>query len=167
MVSVVQCLISFDAVAASLTVGSILLVAILAKYIQTRRRLHRWTVRFPLSRDLSANEGESEQDLDLNSENKIYDGWLIVRFAIAFVFIETFQILSIFSEIMQLNTNKKEVLPEQPDTSVSRAQVDFIEFIPGVSTGLLVSHAILTFDSLSFGHLCKFETLVKRHIHPC
>ncbi|KAI3338371.1 hypothetical protein F4824DRAFT_458998 [Ustulina deusta] len=123
--------------AASLTVGSILLVAILAKYIQTRRRLHRWTVRFPLSRDLSANEGESEQDLDLNSENKIYDGWLIVRFAIAFVFIETFQILSIFSEIMQLNTNKKEVLPEQPDTSVSRAQVDFIEFIPGVSTGLL------------------------------
>ncbi|KAI0431354.1 hypothetical protein F5Y09DRAFT_197714 [Xylaria sp. FL1042] len=123
--------------AASLFFGSIFLVAILAKYIHTRRRLHRWTIRYPLSRDMSENGGGSGQDSDLASENRIYDGWLIVRFTIAFLFIEAFQILSILSEIAQTNNNTKQVLPDQPDTSASRARVDFVEFLPGVSTGLL------------------------------
>ncbi|KAI1426256.1 hypothetical protein F5Y12DRAFT_783993 [Xylaria sp. FL1777] len=124
--------------AASLFLGSILLAGILAKYIHTRRRLHRWTIRYPLSRDMNRNEAESGQDSDSHSENRIYDGWLIVRFSIAFLFIEAFQILSILSEIAQTNNNTKKVLPAQPDTSASHAQTDFISFIPGVSTGLLV-----------------------------
>ncbi|KAI1311754.1 hypothetical protein F5Y03DRAFT_391310 [Xylaria venustula] len=123
--------------AASLFLGSILLIAILAKYIQTRRRLHRWTIRYPLSRDMSENGGQSGQDSDLDSGNRIYDGWLIVRFSIAFLFIEAFQILSILSELTQANNNTEKVLPEQPDTSACRARVDFVEFLPGVSTGLL------------------------------
>ncbi|KAI0970732.1 hypothetical protein F4678DRAFT_100989 [Xylaria arbuscula] len=123
--------------AASLFLGSILLVAILAKYIQTRRRLHRWTIRYPLSRDMSENGGQSGQDSDLDSGNRIYDGWLIVRFSIAFLFIEAFQILSILSELTQANNNTEKVLPDQPDTSACRARVDFVEFLPGVFTGLL------------------------------
>ncbi|KAI0420373.1 hypothetical protein F5X98DRAFT_25752 [Xylaria grammica] len=123
--------------AASLTLGSIVLVAILAKYIHTRRRLHRWTVRYPLSRDLNSNSGESGLDSD-SEHHSIYDGWLIVRFAIALAFIEAFQILTILSEVAQIRGNREEVLPEQPDISAARAVVDFVEFIPGVSTGLLV-----------------------------
>ncbi|KAI1754667.1 hypothetical protein F4782DRAFT_454505 [Xylaria castorea] len=120
--------------AASLSLGSILVVVILAKYIQTRRKLHRWTVRFPLPRDANDN-GEDGQDLESES---IYDGWLIVRFAIALLFIEVFQILTILSEVAQINNNKKEALPADPDISATRAKVDFVEFIPGVSAGLLV-----------------------------
>ncbi|KAI0102386.1 hypothetical protein GGR51DRAFT_562559 [Nemania sp. FL0031] len=123
--------------AASLTVGSILLLAILAKYIQTRRRTHRWTVRYPLPGSNNGNEGEDE--LDLNSEDSIYDRWLIVRFVISLLFIEAFQILTILSEVAQINNNKKEVLPSEPDTSAAHARIDFLEFIPGVSAGLLVS----------------------------
>ncbi|KAF2971409.1 hypothetical protein GQX73_g2145 [Xylaria multiplex] len=122
--------------AASLTLGSITLITILVKYIQTRRRLHRWTVRYPLSTDLNDNSGESGQDSD--SVHSIYDGWLVVRFTIALLFIEAFQILAILSEIAQVNNNKEEVLPEKPDLSAGHAVVDFVEYIPGVSTGLLV-----------------------------
>ncbi|KAI1128474.1 hypothetical protein F5Y10DRAFT_240457 [Nemania abortiva] len=123
--------------AASFTIGGILLIAILFKYIQTRRKLHRWTVRFPLPGTLSANnEGEDEQDL--NSEESIYDSWLIVRFVISLLFIEAFQILTILSEVAQINNNKKEALPSEPDLSAAHARVDFIEFIPGVTAGLLV-----------------------------
>ncbi|KAI0407933.1 hypothetical protein F4802DRAFT_494153 [Xylaria palmicola] len=123
--------------ATSLTLGSVLVVAILAKYIQARRKLHRWTIRYPLCRGSNENtRQEDEQGAD--SENSIYDGWLIVRFAIALFFIETFQVLTILSEIAQINKNKKESLPAEPDLSASRAQVDFVEFIPGVSAGLLV-----------------------------
>ncbi|KAI0806528.1 hypothetical protein GGR55DRAFT_696948 [Xylaria sp. FL0064] len=123
--------------AASLFFGSIFLVAILGKYIHTRRRSHRWTIRYPLSQNRSENEGGSGQDSDLNTDNRIYDGWLIVRFAIAFLFIEAFQILSVLSELAQTKNNTKQVLPHKPDTSASRARVDFVEFLPGVSTGLL------------------------------
>jgi hypothetical protein len=128
-------------VALSFTVGGILLLAILAKYIQTRRKLHRWTVRFPLP-GIAAENGEEE--LDLNSEDSIYDSWLIVRFVISLLFIEAFQILTILSEVAQVNNNKKEALPPEPDISAARARVDFLEFIPGVSTGLLVSCASAT-----------------------
>ncbi|KAH8158234.1 hypothetical protein CIB48_g10019 [Xylaria polymorpha] len=121
--------------AASLSLGSILVVVILVKYIQTRRKLHRWTVRFPLPRDANDN-GEDGQDTD--SEDSIYDGWLIVRFAIALLFIEAFQILTILSEVAQINNNKEEALPPEPDISAAHAQVDFVEFIPGVSAGLLL-----------------------------
>ncbi|KAI0193642.1 hypothetical protein EV127DRAFT_247668 [Xylaria flabelliformis] len=126
--------------AASLLLGSILVIAILAKYIQTRRKIHRWTVRFPLPRDPNDNDEEERESL--------YDGWLIVRFAIALLFIEAFQILTILSEVSQVNNNKKEALPAEPDISAAHAKVDFVEFIPGVSAGLLVSYTIVLVDKI-------------------
>ena len=127
--------------AISLSVGSILLAAILFKYIRTRRRLHRWTIRFPLSRNFNESEGGNGQTSDFGSEpeNRIYDGWLIIRFTIAFLFIEVFQILSTLSEISKIRDNKEEYLPDEPDTSAQRARSDLVQFLPGVSAGLLVS----------------------------
>ncbi|KAK5632472.1 hypothetical protein RRF57_008186 [Xylaria bambusicola] len=126
--------------AISLTVGSILIAVIMFKYIQTRRKLHRWTIRYPIPRNLNEAEGENGQnsDLESDSENRIYDGWLIVRFTIAFIFIEIFQILSTLSELMQIRDNKEEVLPNEPDISARHARDDFGSFLPGVSAGLLV-----------------------------
>ncbi|KAI0451526.1 hypothetical protein F5B21DRAFT_380726 [Xylaria acuta] len=140
--------------ASSLSLGSILVVAILAKYIQTRRKLHRWTVRYPLPRDAN---GEDEQDL--GSEDSIYDGWLIVRFAIALFFIEGFQILTILSEVTQINNNKKEAQPAEPDISAAHARVDFVEFIPGVSAGLLV---FLVFGTTRTCQRTIFDSLIPR-----
>jgi hypothetical protein len=72
-------------------------------------------------------------------DDSIYDSWLIVRFAIAFFFIQAFQILTILSEVTQFNNNKKEARPAEPDTSAAHAQIDFVSFLLGVSAGLLVS----------------------------
>ncbi|TRX88375.1 hypothetical protein FHL15_010751 [Xylaria flabelliformis] len=137
--------------AASLSLGSILVIVILAKYIQTRRKIHRWTVRFPLPRDPNDN-GEEEQE-------SLYDGWLIVRFAIALLFIEAFQILTILSEVAQTNNNKKEALPAEPDISAAHAKVDFVEFIPGVSAGLLV---FLVFGTTRTCQRTIFSLLIPR-----
>ncbi|KAJ2997915.1 hypothetical protein NUW58_g497 [Xylaria curta] len=122
--------------ASSLLLGSFLLVAILAKYIRTRRRLHRQTARCPFPGGPDSNGVGDGRDSD--SEDSIYDGWLLVRFAIALIFIGAFQILTILSEVAQLRNNRKEALPPKPDLSAARARVDFIEFMPGVSAGLLV-----------------------------
>ncbi|KAI0517326.1 hypothetical protein F5B22DRAFT_645961 [Xylaria bambusicola] len=147
--------------AISLTVGSILLVVIMFKYIQTRRRLHRWTIRYPIPRNLDETEGENGQNLDWDSdsENRIYDGWLIVRFTIAFVFLEIFQILSTLSELMQIRDNKEEVLPDEPDISANRARDDFVSFLPGVSAGLLVF--------LVFGTTKASKCTLYRMLFPC
>lgn len=149
--------------AASLSLGSILVVVILVKYIQTRRKLHRWTVRFPLPRDANDN-GEDGQDTD--SEDSIYDGWLIVRFAIALLFIEAFQILTILSEVAQINNNKEEALPPEPDISAAHAQVDFVEFIPGVSAGLLVSYPSISVDGTLISKLSSFRTVAGNYTSP-
>ncbi|KAI0472287.1 hypothetical protein F4859DRAFT_483667 [Xylaria cf. heliscus] len=147
--------------ASSLSLGSILVVVILVKYIQTRRKLHRWTVRYPLTRDANDNGGADGRDLD--SEDSIYDGWLIVRFAIALFFIEAFQILTILSEVAQINNNKKEALPAEPDLSAAHAKIDFVEFMPGVSAGLLV---FLVFGTTRTCQRTIFSSLVPRRFRP-
>ncbi|KAI0200549.1 hypothetical protein F4808DRAFT_154800 [Astrocystis sublimbata] len=124
--------------ATSLSLGSILVFAILAKYILSRRKIHRWTIRYPPPREAGNANGADGQGLNLQENNSIYDAWLIVRFAIALFFIEAFQLLTILYEIAQVNKNKQEALPDKPDISVTRAQLDFVAFIPGVSAGLLV-----------------------------
>ncbi|KAI1813787.1 hypothetical protein GGS20DRAFT_586110 [Poronia punctata] len=97
--------------AASLLLGSIFLIAIFAKYIHTRRNVRR---------------------------DGIYDSWLIVRFAIAFFFIEAFQTLTLLSEIVKYKYNNDDMeRPVAPDLSAARARGDFAEFVPGVSAGLL------------------------------
>jgi hypothetical protein len=121
-------------VAASILLGSIFLVAILIKYIYTRRRTHRWIVRYPISR--GSNEGTGS---GFGPQESIYDNWLIVRFTTAFLFLEAFQILTVLSQIAQVNGNRKEALPKEADLSAAHASIDYLEFLPGVSTGLLVS----------------------------
>lgn len=143
-----------NAGAASLTLGAALLVAILAKYIQTRRKVHRWSTRYhqqqqqhqnqnpqrhrPQGSTVSAGSssgGGARVDPDGSG---IYDKWLIIRFTVALLFIEVFQILTIFSEVTKLYSTRPENLPPEPDTSAARARGDFTQFLPGVSIGLLV-----------------------------
>ncbi|KAI0390011.1 hypothetical protein F5Y17DRAFT_469247 [Xylariaceae sp. FL0594] len=133
--------------ASSLLLGGILLIAILAKYIYTRRRMRLWMLPHHPSPppqvgnpDDSGDGGEDGPRMDILEERTggIYDSWLILRFAIAFVFLEAFQILNILSEIAQVNSNREEVLPDEPDLSAAYARGDFAKFLPGVSAGLLV-----------------------------
>ncbi|KAI1639134.1 hypothetical protein F4809DRAFT_648771 [Biscogniauxia mediterranea] len=127
-------------VVASLTLGSMFLAVILVKYIYTRRRFLPWNVRCPCSR---GSEGLGHSTICSISQShhcsNIYDRWLIIRFTIAFVLLGVFQVAMISTEVSHLRNGTKEMLGDEPNLSTSRATTDFVLFMPGVSTGLVVS----------------------------
>lgn len=121
----------------SLSIGSLLLIAILIKYIYTRHRLISWNTRYLFSRRSGETDGHILDILD--GHQSIYDRWLVLRFSIAFVVLAVFQLITILSEISQLSHHTTEQLGEYADLSAARAINDFLLFMPGVSTSLLVS----------------------------
>ncbi|OTA57962.1 hypothetical protein K449DRAFT_374214 [Hypoxylon sp. EC38] len=123
----------------SLTFGSILLIAILIKYIYARHRLVSWNARYLFSRRSQETDGEILNVLDRgDGRQSIYDRWLVLRFSIAFVVLAVFQLITILLEISQLSHHTKEKIGEAPNLSAEKAKNDFLLFLPGVSTSLLV-----------------------------
>ncbi|KAI1780825.1 hypothetical protein F4818DRAFT_396997 [Hypoxylon cercidicola] len=124
----------------SLTFGSLLLMAILVKYIWTRHQLISWNARYLFSRRSQEAGGEIINVLDRGDGTRTatYDRWLVLRFSIGFVVLATFQLITILSEIAQLSHHTKEKLGDAADLSVAKAKNDFLLFMPGVSTSLLV-----------------------------
>ncbi|KAI2616319.1 hypothetical protein GGR54DRAFT_649609 [Hypoxylon sp. NC1633] len=152
--AILMCLLRLDAVQSShwgflvlanfnimisLSIGSVLLIAILIKYIYTRHRLISWNARYLFSR---RSEGPGEDIIDVldqgDGRNGNYDHWLVLRFSIGFVVLGTFQLITILSEVAQLSNHTKEKLGDSADLSATRAKGDFLLFMPGVSTSLLV-----------------------------
>ncbi|OTB00825.1 hypothetical protein M426DRAFT_226894 [Hypoxylon sp. CI-4A] len=124
----------------SLTFGSILLIAILLKYIYTRHRLVSWNARYIFSRRSQEPGGEILSVLDRgDGRQSIYDRWLVLRFSIGFVVLAVFQLITILSEVAQLASHTRDKIGEVADLSAAKAKSDFLLFMPGVSTSLLVS----------------------------
>ncbi|KAI1798536.1 hypothetical protein F4811DRAFT_198669 [Daldinia bambusicola] len=123
----------------TLTIGSILLMAILIKYIYIRRQLLSWNASYSLSRQSPDVGGEILNTLDHGDgcENK-YDRWLVLRFSVAFVVLGVFQLTTFLLEIRQLSNHTMEKLGESANLSKEKAINDFLHFLPGVSTSLLV-----------------------------
>ncbi|CAJ2512055.1 Uu.00g076800.m01.CDS01 [Anthostomella pinea] len=133
------------AIVVSLTGGSLLLLTLLVKYIQTRRLLVSWNAHCDSSRSSQDEIRDRDQEaipsirtLEREHYRSIYDKWLVIRFTIAFVLLGGFQIITITSEVLQLHNNTRETLGDAPNLSPDAAKVDFLLFMPGVSTSLLV-----------------------------
>ncbi|KAI1762560.1 hypothetical protein GGR53DRAFT_414928 [Hypoxylon sp. FL1150] len=124
----------------SLTFGSLLLMAILVKYIWTRHRLISWNARYLFSRRSQEVDGDIMNVLDRGDGTRraTYDRWLVLRFSIGFVVLAVFQLITILSEVAQLSNLTKEKLGNEADLSAAKAKNDFLLFMPGVSTSLLV-----------------------------
>ncbi|KAI0181673.1 hypothetical protein GGR52DRAFT_584061 [Hypoxylon sp. FL1284] len=124
----------------SLTFGTVLLMAILGKYIWTRHQLLSWNARYLFSRREHEVDGEIINVLDRGDGTRraTYDRWLVLRFSIGFVVLAVFQLITILSEVSQLSNHTKEKLGDAPDLSAGKAKHDFLLFMPGVSTSLLV-----------------------------
>ncbi|KAI0133291.1 hypothetical protein F4776DRAFT_664053 [Hypoxylon sp. NC0597] len=117
----------------SLTVGSILLIAILIKYVYTRHQLVSWNARYLFSRRSQETGGEIINVLDRgDGRQSIYDRWLVLRFSIAFVVLAVFQLITILLEISQMSHHTKENIGEAPNLSAEKAKNDFLLFMPGV-----------------------------------
>ncbi|KAI1084672.1 hypothetical protein F5B20DRAFT_216908 [Whalleya microplaca] len=124
----------------SLSIGSLLLIAILIKYFYTRHRLVSWNARSCFSRRPRGACGEIINVLDQGEgRQSIYDSWLVIRFSLSFVALGTFQLITILSELSQLQHHTKENLGNAANISAERARNDFVLFMPGVSTSALVS----------------------------
>ncbi|KAI0002645.1 hypothetical protein F4779DRAFT_128258 [Xylariaceae sp. FL0662B] len=122
----------------SLSIGGILLIAILVKYFHTRHRLVSWNIRYWCARR-SQETCEIINVLDQGEgRQSIYDRWLVIRFSLAFVVIGTFQLLTILSELAQLQHHTRENLGDFANVSADGAKNDFVLFMPGVSTSVLV-----------------------------
>jgi hypothetical protein len=138
----------------------VLLIAILVKYIQTRRQLLSWNVKYGYSSSRTATGSTIIVDTTTVQEPRrsIYDRWLVLRFSIGFFTLgwvrtlahgapslndthisdsRLFQLLTIMFEILSVNHNSADALRDAPDLSVERLRTDFLLFMPGVSASLL------------------------------
>lgn len=128
----------------SFGIGSLLLLAILIKYIHSRAALMSWNVRYGQnSSTQNTNPYSGTGSMPSGSRpgiarRNIYDSWLAVRFTVAFVALGLFEVVVIFFQLRAANTNTKENIPPEPDLSAARAQGDFALFVPGVSASFLI-----------------------------
>ncbi|KAI0597003.1 hypothetical protein F4775DRAFT_271632 [Biscogniauxia sp. FL1348] len=120
---------------ACLTVGAILLLAILGKYVHIRRNALSWHVRYGESGARTEESGMEpwHRNMRRKRTQNIYDRWLLVRFAIAFIVIACFQVSLVVFQGRQLRINSEAEI----DLSAGRAQEDFVTFMPGVTASLL------------------------------
>ncbi|KAI0012794.1 hypothetical protein F4779DRAFT_566871 [Xylariaceae sp. FL0662B] len=129
----------------SLSLGGILLLAILGKYIHTRRKLLSWHVNY--GNDASTSRRTERLDSfatattseDKQAKGSIYDRWLLVRFSIAFVVIGCYEaVLTVFQISQMARSGTTAAVGDAANLSLSRARSDFLQFMVGVSASLLV-----------------------------
>ncbi|KAI0136954.1 hypothetical protein BJ170DRAFT_677815 [Xylariales sp. AK1849] len=122
-----------------LTVGIVLLLAILGKYVHTRRLLLSWNVQYGGS---TGSQSQPSSRVSLGGATRhtrsIYDRWLMVRFTITFMMLGIFELLSILFQVSSSKTNTLEHLGDHPNVSASRAIGDFVLFMPGCCASLLL-----------------------------
>lgn len=125
---------------ASFAVGSLLLLAILGKYVHTRFALLSWTVRYGRqSQDtddgsaMASNGGQARPARRTN----IYDRWPVIRFTIAFVALSLFELVVIVFQLHAASNNNRANIPKEPDLSAAKGQPDFALFVPGPGANLL------------------------------
>ncbi|KAI1343747.1 hypothetical protein F5Y15DRAFT_177170 [Xylariaceae sp. FL0016] len=132
----------------SLTLGSITMIAILVRYVQTRKKFSQWSAPNGTSNtnETGATEGSSPitesgtYRTKKNPEKKpgIYDRWLMVRFTCAFFVLGVFDVTNTLFQLTATQNNRKDLGSTEPDLSVARANSTFFLFMPGASPGVFL-----------------------------
>ncbi|CZR59817.1 uncharacterized protein PAC_09711 [Phialocephala subalpina] len=142
--------ISYIVMFSSLSMGSILLILILYKYMKTRRlvsgysRRGRWWASGS-SKDRSENRSgndigagyTAESGVTSSTRRSIYDRALVTRFTIGFVILALFEVAIIVFTLFQANNNASIAASGEPNHSVSNTISDILLFIPGVTASLV------------------------------
>ncbi|KAK1977293.1 hypothetical protein LZ30DRAFT_601538 [Colletotrichum cereale] len=126
----------------SLAVGCSTMLAILTRYVQSRRKL----TSFNASYGASSQTGSRSADTTINpSANKphptqrsVYDRWLMGRFTIAFLALSIFEVTNTLFQLASVNNIKKDAALTEPDFSLERAKSTFALFLPGVTPGIFL-----------------------------
>ncbi|KAF3767427.1 hypothetical protein M406DRAFT_239760, partial [Cryphonectria parasitica EP155] len=152
----------------SLAVGSILLIAILVRYITTRTEAS-WQVNYAIR---SSVDSEAQDDNSLAtfntasggpplSQRSIYDNWLVVRFALAFAGLAAYELVVILAEVSFAVGTDEIASDENVDLTVSDAITDCKSFLPGVTASIL---AFLVFGTTKTFSEFFYRKLVPRTI---
>ncbi|KAK2792406.1 hypothetical protein FQN52_003341 [Onygenales sp. PD_12] len=117
----------------STSLGSILVMLTLYKYIRSRRELSRagaWSgsTNYPRNnRSLSSGDRSRRKD----------EQWLIVRFTIGFCILMIFELCMVTYQIIQSRNVSTDQTTTTPDLSVPRTKTDLLAFFPGVTASLV------------------------------
>ncbi|KAK7978454.1 hypothetical protein PG996_004503 [Apiospora saccharicola] len=127
----------------SLAIGSGTVVAILARYINSRKSITNWTPQQGTgntsqsgatvqTNTMSSNQGKTP------TRQGLYDRWLMVRFTCAFVVLAAFEVTNTLFQVQSVLNTKKDAVSAEPDMTVERARSTFYLFIPGNTPGIFV-----------------------------
>ncbi|CAJ2509224.1 Uu.00g142500.m01.CDS01 [Anthostomella pinea] len=130
----------------SLGLGSLLLLAILVRYIHSRRKLRRFSSSDGYSTDPESSQGagrrargvRSSWSTRSSSTKGIYDRWLLTRFTIGFVLLTVFQIATVLFQDFSKRNAAEDVSSGTVDLSVARARDTLYLFIPGNTPGIAI-----------------------------
>lgn len=121
--------------------GALVLLAILAKYVHTRRQLLSWNVDYGANSEaMSSYTGSSRVSAGIGKERRknIYDQWLVVRFTVTFIMLGIFEIALVSFQLGSAKNSSPEAIGPRPNLSAERAKGDFILFMPGCAPSLLL-----------------------------
>ncbi|KAH6640081.1 hypothetical protein BKA67DRAFT_596317 [Truncatella angustata] len=131
----------------SLAISSTTMVAILVRYVQSRKQFSNWTpqgngttVTNETSTDTiqTTETGHSGNAKKSSRKQGLYDRWLMVRFTVAFVVLALFEVTNTLFQLQSVNNNNKDATLIEPDFSLERAKSTFFLFLPGVTPGIFL-----------------------------
>ncbi|KAK7946677.1 uncharacterized protein PG986_010998 [Apiospora aurea] len=138
----------------SLAGGCGFMLAILLRYIRSRRQLLGWDVQYGAasgSFGFSASRSQSQGQKRRGASRGTYDRWLMTRFSIAFVILSIFELSNMLFQFAGMQNSNKDALRSSPDISVERAKEtavlfpSFLIFIVFGTTAPFRKHMYRTF----------------------
>ncbi|KAK8040001.1 hypothetical protein PG993_008412 [Apiospora rasikravindrae] len=127
----------------SLAIGSGTVIAILARYINSRKSITNWTPQQGTGNTSQSGATVNNSTIS-SSQGKtptrqgLYDRWLMVRFTCAFAVLAVFEVTNTLFQVQSVLNTKKDAASVVPDLSVERARSTFYLFIPGNTPGIFV-----------------------------
>ncbi|KAI0130259.1 hypothetical protein BJ170DRAFT_307871 [Xylariales sp. AK1849] len=124
----------------SLAGGCFLTAAILIRYIQSRRQLIAWNVRYDNAQSTESIRSAAPRNSRSHRKERcgIYDQWLITRFTIAFVVLSVFQLTNMLFQFAGMSNNHRDASAPAPDLSVDRAKQTTVLWMPGPAPSFLL-----------------------------
>lgn len=126
----------------SLFFGCILMIAILGRYVHTKRKFAHWSQdASSTGHDLSVLEGGHGTESTARPRRKqqgIWDRWLMVRFTIAFGALSVFEVTNTLFQLRSVTNAQADSGARAPDLSADKARASWVFFMPGATPGLFM-----------------------------
>ncbi|KAF4542297.1 Glycoside hydrolase protein [Lasiodiplodia theobromae] len=122
-----------------LTTGSLLVIVVLLKYLQSRNLFTRF---FPRSTGKSPSLGGGTMSSVATTRTQTgTDKWLIVRFSIIMICLLVFETAQIIYQIVNYERNRHDsrAAATSPDFSIEQAKVDISQDIPGTLPSIIAT----------------------------